>query len=234
MGLGPSKTKIKQILQKSCNGERIINGQDSIPFHYIQNTNTHAQINTSFQSTQVDISVSSVSDSSISEVSLSQVKDSGKFPFCTVGTLIVKFAKSNEPFMSTCVLINENVALTLASNLLNRTYGEAKEIRTTFTKEIIPPGHIKIMEGFRTNPREDNNFGLIYFSSKICSDHMGVIVEETIDSNSIFPFIISCGPAKQQVPGNSVQIMEVCLLQEKKDSFHVSFKRGTFQKTLRF
>lgn len=206
MGLGPSKTKIKQILQKSCNGERIINGQDCIPYHYIQNTNTHAQISNSFQSTQVDISVSNVSDSSISEMSFTTVKDPGKFPFCTVGTLIVKFPKSSEPIMSTCVLINENVALTLANNLYNKNYGgEAKEIKTTFSKEIIPPAHIKIMDGFKTDPRDENNFGLIFFSTKICSDHLGVIVEGELDSNSIFPFILSCGPSKQQTNENPVQ-----------------------------
>lgn len=208
MGLGPSKTKIKQILQKSCNGERIINGQDCIPFHYIQNTNTntHAQVSTSFQSTQVDISVSNISDSSLAEVTFTPVKDSGKFPFCTVGTLIVKFPKSSETFMSTCVMINENVALTLASNLYNRNYGgDAKEIKTTFSKEVIQPTHVKLMDGFKTNPKDDNNFGLIFFSTKICSDHLGVIVENITDPNSLFTCIMSLGPSKKEIAEAPVQ-----------------------------
>lgn len=208
MGLGPSKTKIKQILQKSCNGERIINGQDCIPYHYIQNTNTnaHAQVSTSFQSTQVDISVSNISDSSLSEITFTPVKDSGKFPFCTVGTLMVKFPKSSETFMSTCVMINENVALTLASNLYNNNYGgEAKEIKTTFSKEVIQPTHVKLMDGFKTNAKDENNFGLIFFSTKICSDHLGVIVENITDTNSLFTCIMSLGPSKKEISEAPVQ-----------------------------
>ena len=207
MGLGPSKEKINKILQISCD-ERINNEQYYIPFRYIP------ILGASFKRMGT---ICPRYNSHFSEINLTSVKDPMMFPYCTVGTLMVKFPKSNETFMSTCVMINEKVALTLASNLYNINYGgEAMEIKTTFSREIIQPENVKIMDGFKTNPNDENNFGLIFFSTKICHDHLGVR-----NSNPLIKYfstcILSSGLLKSESQMNTVQ---------DKDSMFVTREEG--------
>lgn len=193
MGLGPSKSKIKQILQNSCTGDNFIMTQDLIQCHYNPNNLVNGQLSQSFQSTQLDITSESFSaTNSFSQIITSQsslVREFGMFPCCSVGTLSVKFSKVDEILQYTCFLINENVAVTLASNIYNPLYGEAKEIYTSFSKDRIPATRIKIMEGYKTN-QPQNNLACLLYDNKLCEEHFGVKINIT-DQN--FSLIGSCG-----------------------------------------
>ena len=66
------------------------------------------------------------------------VKNIYKFPYCAIGTIIVKFPISEDEFKYTCFLIGSNVVVTLASNLESKSKGgKATSIMTSFSKEII-------------------------------------------------------------------------------------------------
>lgn len=193
MGLGPSKSKIKQILQNSCTGDNFITTQDMIQCHYNPNNLINGQLSQSFQSTQIDISSSydSVSESYAQSITSqnSLVKEFGMFPCCSVGTLSVKFSKVDEILQYTCFLINENVAVTLASNLYNQSNGEVKEIYTSFSKDKISMSRVKYMEGYDKNQPETNLACLLY-DNKLCEEHFGVKIN-VLDQN--YSLIGSCG-----------------------------------------
>lgn len=181
MGLGPSKGKIKRILQNSCNGDGELTNYDIIQSHYnADNLNGNFQMSQSLESTQIDLSSSGMSISESFALSITNkqtlVQDTGYFPYCSIGTLIAVFPKKDEPILSTCFLINDNVLLTLASNLYKPKYGgDAKEISTSFfIKEKIPLKQIKIMDGYKKNPKPENNFAVIMYGQKVCEEHFGV------------------------------------------------------------
>ena len=73
------------------------------------------------------------------------VKNTNKYPYCSIGTISVQFPVSLEVFTYTCFLIDSNVVVTLASNLDNRSKGgRATSIETSFSKEKVKQENIYI------------------------------------------------------------------------------------------
>ena len=83
------------------------------------------------------------------------VKNVKKFPYNSVGTLIVKF--TNEELEYTCFLIYHNIVITLASNLINKNGEKAKYIKTTFSNEEVKWENIFIEEDKKDKKNKNKN-----------------------------------------------------------------------------
>ena len=146
MGLGPSKEKIRKILEKSItdpnsNEQRSI----KIEYKYKQNENMEVDDTTSNCSSNEpseagdndSFSFSQDATQNIESTAL-DVKNVNKFPYIAVGTLTVKFPIGDEDYQYTCFLIDTNVVVTLASNLNDKNKGgKAKSIISTFSEEKV-------------------------------------------------------------------------------------------------
>ena len=148
MGLGPSKEKIRKILEHSITNPNMSEQKNlKIEYKFDYAGVTEAEENNSTASTRGGESRGgSENESFILSQEVTQeldnaalnVKNMNKFPYSAIGTLSVKFPVSEEELISTCFLIDTNVVMTLASNLeSNSKGGKAKSIMTSFSKEPV-------------------------------------------------------------------------------------------------
>ena len=148
MGLGPSKEKIRKILEHSITNPNMSEQKNlKIEYKFDYAGVTEAEENNSTASTRGgENRGGSENESFILSQEVTQeldnaalnVKNMNKFPYSAIGTLSVKFPVSEEEFISTCFLIDTNVVMTLASNLeSNSKGGKAKSIMTSFSKEPV-------------------------------------------------------------------------------------------------
>jgi len=153
MGLGPSKDKIRKILEKSISNINT-NEQKDLKIEYKYNLSENLQACDSIQNTSSDTSTEGPGDDSFNfSQEIVQVVDSSQldvknvklFPHSTIGTLIVRFDSSDMDEYFTCFLVDTNVVVTLASNLNNKNKGgKAKSIMTTFSDEKVKWENIHI------------------------------------------------------------------------------------------
>jgi len=153
MGLGPSKDKIRKILEKSISNINT-NEQKDLKIEYKYNLSENLQACDSIQNTSNDTSTEGPGDDSFNfSQEIVQVVDSSQldvknvkiFPHSTIGTLIVRFDSSDMDEYFTCFLVDTNVVVTLASNLINKNKGgKAKSIMTTFSDEKVKWENIHI------------------------------------------------------------------------------------------
>ena len=186
MGLGPSKEKILKILEKSITNPNI--NELKIEYKY--------QIKQGLDSdSDVDLSKSISSEKNLEDDSftfslnlvlnidseLSDVKNIKKYPYNTVGTLIVKFPNEEEVNLFTCFLIDTNVVVTLASNLINNNKGgKATSILTTFSEEKVKWENIFI-QGDEKKKDKKQSIDSINFNSKLAI----ILYEDNIGSEWI-------------------------------------------------
>ena len=163
MGLGPSKEKIRKILEKSMTNPNSNEQKNlKIEYKYKQGDNMDLDESTVSGSTNVDFgnesqegSFNFSTDESQSITSPTQdVKNIKKFPYIAVGSLTAKFAQGEDE-VCTCFLIDTNVVVTLASNLYKKNRGgKVKEVITTFSEEKVKIENIKF-QGMVDNKGKD-------------------------------------------------------------------------------
>ena len=154
MGLGPSKEKIRKILEHSITNSNISEQKNlKIEYKFIYAESAEAEDNPSAQMKGGENAGGGDNESFIFSQEVTQVLDNpkldvknlNKFPYNSVGTISVKFPVSDAEFVYTCFLIDTNVVVTLASNLeSNSKGGKAKSITTSFSKEPIKWENIHI------------------------------------------------------------------------------------------
>ena len=155
MGLGPSKEKIKKILERSCNDNKNLSEQTKLKIEYckslITNETTMTSGDSSFSSqndsmdsdtsrslgeTSSYIDVTSVEGQNITARS-SAVSRSKEFPYIGVGTIIASFSHSENKSIKTCFIIDSNVIVTLESNIKKISKGDAaNHIITSFNDKV--------------------------------------------------------------------------------------------------
>ena len=161
MGLGPSKEKIRKILEHSITNP-ISSDQKNIKIEYkfdYTGAAAEAEENSNASTRGGDNKGGSENDSFILSQEVTQtldnqtlnVKNMNKFPYSAIGTITCKFpVDENKEFIYTCFLIDTNVVLTLAANLeSNSKGGKAKSIVTSFSKEQVKWENI-IIQGSET------------------------------------------------------------------------------------
>ena len=161
MGLGPSKEKIRKILEHSITNP-ISSDQKNIKIEYkfdYAGAAAEAEENSNASTRGGDNKGGSENDSFILSPEVTQaldnptlnVKNMNKFPYSAIGTITCKFpVDENKEFIYTCFLIDTNVVLTLAANLeSNSKGGKAKSIVTSFSKEQVKWENI-IIQGSET------------------------------------------------------------------------------------
>jgi len=169
MGLGPSKDKIRQILEKSS--EKI---NSSHKIEYVCKQNNELEITEekkeNFEKYNKKEEIKNI------DSPLLDVRDINKFPYNSVGFISVRFPSSNENYFYTCFTIYRNVIITLASNLINENKGgKARLIFSSFSNDKIKWDNIYIQ-----NKIENLENGLkselaaIICENDICSEWIGV------------------------------------------------------------
>ena len=193
MGLGPSKDKIRKILEKSMTNPNA-NEQKNLKIEYKYKQNEVMDMDEpNSTSTSTDPSeLSSENDSFSFSTEASQtidsptldVKNPKKFPYIAIGTLTVKFPVSEEDFEYTCFLIDTNVVVTLASNLNDKNKGgKAKSIVTTFSDEKVKWENVIIQGDDKKDKKdkqsldaasENSKLAVILYEDNIGSEWIGV------------------------------------------------------------
>ena len=156
MGLGPSKEKIRKILEHSITNP-ISSDQKNIKIEYkfdYAGAAAEAEENSNSVSRNGENKGGAEGQSFILSEQITQeldnsalnVKNMNKFPYSAIGTISCKFpVDDTKEFIYTCFLIDTNVVLTLASNLeSNSKGGRAKSISCSFSKEQIKWENITI------------------------------------------------------------------------------------------
>jgi hypothetical protein len=154
MGLGPSKEKIRKILEKSMTNPNS-NEQKNLKIEYKykqgeimdiedSTTNTTNTEGSDYQENGDSFNFSTDDNQTITSP-LQDVKNIKKFPYIAIGTITVRFPLLDEDREYTCFLIDTNVVVTLASNIDDKSKGgRAKTIKTTFSNEKVKPENIHI------------------------------------------------------------------------------------------
>ena len=156
MGLGPSKEKIRKILEHSITNP-ISSDQKNIKIEYKfdyagaaaeaeENSNTVSRNGENKGGAEGQSFILSEQITQELDNSALNVKNMNKFPYSAIGTISCKFpVDDTKEFIYTCFLIDTNVVLTLASNLeSNSKGGKAKSISCSFSKEPIKWENITI------------------------------------------------------------------------------------------
>ena len=199
MGLGPSKGKIKKILTNSVNNLEKKN-KEYLKCSYNVNSRGPAH-NQEFNQTTIEFSKeeSVIYDiSSVQAIPLTSsqtiVKQSNYFPYSSVGTLLVDFPKADGTKEFTCFLIEENVVVTLATNLYDPKYGgEAKTVKTSFSDAKVK--RIVFHNSFRNDKKATNPdclLAVLIYEEKVFNEYLGVRSEIQGDGSNMF-LVASCG-----------------------------------------
>ena len=166
MGLGPSKEKIRKILEKSMTNPNSTE-QRNLKIEYKYKTgdsmdidesvsNTTSTEGSDYQESGDSFNFSTDENQTITSP-LQDVKNVKKFPYIAIGALYVKYSDIDEELQYTCFLIDTNVVVTLASNLVDISKGgKAKSIKTTFSEEKVKWENI-IIQGEEDKKKKDKN-----------------------------------------------------------------------------
>ena len=147
MGLGPSKDKIRKILERSITNPNM-NEQKNLKIEYKFNLKESLEVEeNSTNMTNSESNDNSENDSFYLSTDLTMtlnnpklnVKNTKKFPYITIGTVSCTFPEfKDQVFEYTCFLIDTNVVVTLASNIDSKSKGgKASTIVTSFCDEKV-------------------------------------------------------------------------------------------------
>ena len=195
MGLGPSKEKIRKILEKSMTNPNANEQRNlKIEYKYKQNDGMDVDEATSTSTSNEPSEYAGENDSFSFSTEVTQsidspaldVKNTKKFPYIAIGTLTCKFPISEDDYQYTCFLIDTNVVVTLASNLNDKNKGgKAKSIITTFSDEKVKWENIRIQgEDDKKNKKDKketledassiSKLAVILYEDNIGSEWIGV------------------------------------------------------------
>ena len=214
MGLGPSKEKIKKILEKSCNENKNLSEQTKLKIEYCkslsvsetamngdssfssQNDSMDSDSSRSLGETSSYIDVTNVEGQNITSRS-SAVSRSKEFPYIGVGTLTVKFSQSNNESCKTCFIIDSNVIVTLESNVKKIEKGNANHIITSFNDKVIKESNIYLFERDyekickqKLNPNYSGfkNLAVLLYEDNVSDEWVGIegLREEEISNKDLY------------------------------------------------
>ena len=169
MGLGPSKDKIRKILEKSIEK---LNSSDKIEYKYKHNDD----LEVIEEKKEILEEYNKKKEIKNIDSPLLDVKDVNKFPYNSIGFISVKFPSSNETYFYTCFIIYKNVIITLASNLIDENKGgKAISILTSFSNEEIKWDNIYI-QSKKENLENDlkSELAAIIYENDIGNEWVGV------------------------------------------------------------
>ena len=190
MGLRPSKEKILKTLEKSITNPKINELKIEYKYQIKEGLESDSDVDINKRiSSEKNIEGDEEDSFSLSlnlvlniDSELSDVKNIKKYPYNTVGTLIVKFPNEEEVNLFTCFLIDTNVVVTLASNLINNNKGgKATSILTTFSEEKVKWENIFIQEDEKKKRDKKQSIDSINFNSKLAV----ILYEDNIGSEWI-------------------------------------------------
>ncbi len=214
MGLGPSKEKIKKILEKSCNENKNLSEQTKLKIEYCkslsvsetamngdssfssQNDSMDSDSSRSLGETSSYIDVTNVEGQNITSRS-SAVSRSKEFPYIGVGTITVKFSQSNNESCKTCFIIDSNVIVTLESNVKKIEKGNANHIITSFNDKVIKESNIYLFERDyekvckqKLNPNYSGfkNLAVLLYEDNVSDEWVGIegLREEEISNKDLY------------------------------------------------
>lgn len=209
MGLGPSKSKIKEILQASCNDEKdaTLNYNDCIPY---QNDCFTQVTGPSSFSAPDDMDKGSESMSMIEASSVEQIPITNKiskvnirhYPYCAIGTLNVIYPDDSAVHQFTCFLIEANVVVTLGTNISNPNHsGKATNITTSFSPEKVT--NIIFPDNFDKN-KPDPDLAVLIYPNPVVEDWVGVKMASNDELSDKDIFLMCSVGTKDTIEDKSV------------------------------
>ena len=183
MGIGPNKSKILKILEKSVTYPNI-NEQRNLKLEYYKlndnNDNDDNYDNDYLDNDSFNFTVEEIQ--SITDF-LGDVKNLKEFPYITVGTISVKFPLDDKKYEYTCFVIDLNIIVTLESNLIDKNKGgKAEYITSSFSQEKIDWKNIFTQNDYNEkkyhqkleSKSEFSNLAVIIYEKNICNEYFGV------------------------------------------------------------
>lgn len=194
MGLGPSKEKIRRILEKSIENtnwqqqtslkiEYKFNAYEGVGADMSQYNLDETKATSNYDSIDDDSFINSREEcSDIMHAPEIKHHDLKKFPYIAVGALLCYFEGEVNPQISTCFMIDSNVVVTLACNIRNTNYGHAKKVLTTFSGEEVKKTNIYYEgEGKKEKDKsklevqdQNSKLAVILYEENIGSEWLGV------------------------------------------------------------
>ena len=183
MGIGPSKEKINKILKMSREYPNF-EDQNNIKIEYKCISSKKKEENTENYNNNGSLNYSEENENIKSD--RLNIKSIKQYPYNTVGILKVKFPISDEDYLYSCLMIEANVVITLASNLVdNNKGGRAKSIITTFKNEEVKWENIYIQDELKIRNTEKKNedlnnnnsqskLAVILYEDNINNEWMGI------------------------------------------------------------
>ena len=175
MGNGPNKEKINRLLEQ--NASHPILDNKKLEYKYIESKlveseESSADMYNSENDVDGDLAIYCTSYS-LTNPKL-DVENIKKFPYIAIGTITVIFPISEDEFHYTCFLIDENVVVTLSTNIIDENKGgKAIYIKTTFSDKNVKWENVYIQ-----NKDNDNNLlsklAVILYDESISNQWIGV------------------------------------------------------------
>ena len=186
--LGTGNEKIEKILEKSLlNQNNYL--ENRIKYKYCKNNDLDCEqtkeLNNNENLAYIEGENDSFSFSSEMTVDIESptldVRNIKKFPYTAIGTLLVKFPISDKDYFYTCFLIDANIVVTLASNLIDKNKGgKAISIKTSFINKNVKWENIYIQNDLKEinlNDKEKDlrsNLAVILYHDNFCNEWIGV------------------------------------------------------------
>ncbi|MCQ2818916.1 MAG: hypothetical protein MJ252_16750 [archaeon] len=189
MGLGPSKSKIRDILLRASSQGSGTQSLDSTFLRCNHRITTVASLPISTtnynpsmddQNSYMDMSVSSTIEESSTATqeadpitSLTSKCDNQIYPQRAIGTLKAVFRHGEKS--GTCFLIESNVLVTAATNVFDVEYGgKAKEVMTTFSEEKIKADNILLVSNLDRRKKKSDYLAVMVFTTNVLDEWLGV------------------------------------------------------------
>jgi len=210
MGLGPSKEKIKKLLERSCNENKNLSEQNNnLKIGYYRSNPTDVRISldssfssttdansTSFNETQSFIDYSSIEGQTITNEN-SAIQNIRTFPYTCIKSIMVSFDNGNNYEYYTGFIIDTNAIVTLASNVMRN--GKKGIVKTSFSnkpvKTIITPLDLKKEQNDKKGRDNNNstnfsfnpNLAVIAYEDNIVDEWIGVefLAEEDLGTKDL-------------------------------------------------
>ena len=218
MGLGPSKEKIKKLLERSCNENKNLSEQNNnLKRGYYRSNPTDVRISldssfssttdansTSFNETQSFIDYSSIEGQTITNEN-SAIQNIRTFPYTCIKSIMVSFDNGNNYEYYTGFIIDTNAIVTLASNVMRN--GKKGTVKTSFSnkqvKTIFTPLDLKNDKKGKDNNNSTNfslnpNLAVIAYEDNIVDEWIGVeyLAQDDLGTKDL-NLICSLGPKNE-------------------------------------
>ena len=160
MGAGPNMEKMNKILERNYDQNFKLENE-RINYKYLQTMEdiekVYSNENNNEENSEKSDDSFNFSLESAEKITNNKlnIKNTKIFPYSAIGILSVQFPQEEQIHEYTCFLINENLVITLASNLINKENSKAISVKTSFSEEEVEWENIYLEENYEIKSEEN-------------------------------------------------------------------------------